>query len=155
MSFFREVQEGNADDGGGEKIKTSLGVKKSINILTSRYIKNHLKEKKEFEKEKRKIFRYLLQYHYISLQLMMETNLYRGKELKSIYEIDSSNLYLLALKYQKQRLYLKLMYFMTELNYYSDILQLLDSNHIHAESTLMSLVERKIKAHEIMSHTND
>src|SRR3989338_2931679 len=93
---------------GANNFRSSSEAKSDVVTSTlSRYTKRHLKEKKEFENEKREIFRHLLQYHYISLQLMIESNLYRGSDLKSVYDIDSSNLYLVALKYQKKRLFLK------------------------------------------------
>lgn len=127
----------------------------NISDHSFKYVRKHLREKHHFEKEKQTIFRYLLQYHYLGLHLMVESNLYRESEpsSKSLLGIDASNLYLFALKYQKQRLRLKLLYFLAELNFYSDVLKELDATHISQNSTLMTKMEQKIKVHEIITNT--
>lgn len=121
----------------------------------SKYVRRHLSEKKHFEKEKILLFRYLLQYHILSLHLMIQGNLHRGTDLgsKTLFGIDSSNLYLFALKLQKQRIRAKLLLFLGELNFYSEVLKELDSSHVSANSTLMTQFEQKMKVHEIMTTT--
>ncbi|KAG2378781.1 hypothetical protein C9374_007929 [Naegleria lovaniensis] len=126
-------------------------------VQFSKYVRKHLKEKHQFEKEKNLIFRYLLEYHYLGLHLMIENNLYRrdNSDSKSLLGIDATNLYLFALKYQKQRLRLKLLYFLAELNFYSNVLTELDVTHITQNSTLITQMEQQIKVHEIMNMTRE
>jgi len=151
-----EAANKNLDDGGEIEGKKEERMK-GRNELLGKYARKHLREKRRFESEKNMLFRYLLQYHYLSLHLMVETNMHRGAELysKTLLGVDTSNLYLFALKYQKQRIRLKLMQFIAELNYYSEVLRELDASHVSGGATLMSQLEMKMKVHEMMNNTQN